>query len=263
MKGIEMTEQQNPFNVAGKVALVTGGGQGIGREVVRTLAGAGADIAIADLNMVTASEAAAEVKGMGRRAMAVKVNVADPADVEAMTAAVIAELGRVDILVNNAGICINKPVLEMSPDEWLRLMGINLNGVFWCSRAVGRHMVERGSGAIVNIGSMSGSIVNWPQPQAAYNASKAGVIHLTKSLASEWAKSGVRVNSVSPGYIGTEMTKLGMTTPGWGEVWMAMTPMGRLGEPIDVARAVLYLASDAAAYATGTDLIVDGGYTVW
>src|SRR5664280_2402918 len=114
MKGIEMTEQQNPFNVAGKVALVTGGGQGIGREVVRTLAGAGADIAIADLNMVTASEAAAEVKGMGRRAMAVKVNVADPADVEAMTAAVIAELGRVDILVNNAGICINKPVLEMS-----------------------------------------------------------------------------------------------------------------------------------------------------
>jgi NAD(P)-dependent dehydrogenase (short-subunit alcohol dehydrogenase family) len=115
----------------------------------------------------------------------------------------------------------------------------------------------------VNIASMSGSIVNWPQPQAAYNASKAGVIHLTKSLASEWAEHGVRVNCVSPGYIGTEMTKLGMTTPGWGEIWLAMSPMRRLGEPVDVARAVLYLASDAAAFATGTDLIVDGGYTIW
>jgi NAD(P)-dependent dehydrogenase (short-subunit alcohol dehydrogenase family) len=114
----------------------------------------------------------------------------------------------------------------MSPDEWLRLMSINLNGVFWCSRCSGRHMVERGSGVIVNIASMSGPVVNWPQPQAAYNVSKAGVIHLTKSLASEWAASGVRVNSVSPGYIGTEMTKLGMATPGWGEPWLARTPHG-------------------------------------
>ena len=163
----------------------------------------------------------------------------------------------------NAGICINKLALEMTPDEWLRLMGINLNGVFWSSCAVGRHMVAPAPGAIVNIGSMSGSIVNWPQPQAAYNASKAAVIHLTKSLASEWASHGVRVNSVSPGYIGTEMTKVNMATPGTGETWLKMTPMRRVGEPVDVARAVLYLASDAAAFATGTDLIVDGGYTIW
>jgi NAD(P)-dependent dehydrogenase (short-subunit alcohol dehydrogenase family) len=257
-----MTEQQ-PFSLTDRVAIVTGGGQGIGREIVRVLAGAGADIAIADINKTLADEAAAEVKGMGRRAVAVRVDVADPADADSMAEAVIGSLGRIDILVNNAGICINKSVLEMTPDEWLRLMGINLNGVFYCSRAVGRHMVQRGKGAIVNIASMSGSVVNWPQPQAAYNSSKAGVIHLTKSLASEWAASGIRVNSVSPGYIGTEMTKLGMATPGWGETWLERSPMGRLGEPVDVARAVLYLASDAAAFATGTDLIVDGGYSIW
>jgi NAD(P)-dependent dehydrogenase (short-subunit alcohol dehydrogenase family) len=259
-----VTQQRvDPFSLADRVALVTGGGQGIGREIVRTLASAGADIAIADLNDATAAEAVAEVRALGRRATAVNVDVSDVAAVEAMTETVLGALGRIDILVNNAGICINKPALEMSPDEWLRIMAINLNRVYWCSRAVGRHMVQRGKGAIVNVASMSGSIVNWPQPQAAYNASKAGVIHLTKSLASEWAASGLRVNSVSPGYIGTEMTKLGMATPGWGETWLAMSPMRRLGEPIDVARAVLFLASDASAFATGTDLIVDGGYTVW
>jgi NAD(P)-dependent dehydrogenase (short-subunit alcohol dehydrogenase family) len=257
------TDWETPFRLAGRIALVTGGGQGIGREIARTLAAAGADIAIADINVETAGEAAREVEATGRRAFVIRTDVADPTSVESAVEAVVDHLGPIDVLVNNAGICINKPALELSPDEWLRLMGINLNGVFWMSRAVGRQMVARGHGAIVNIASMSGSIVNWPQPQAAYNASKAAVIHLTKSLASEWAMSGVRVNSVSPGYIGTEMTKLGMATPGWGETWLAMSPMRRLGEPVDVARAVLYLASDAAAFATGTDLIVDGGYTIW
>jgi NAD(P)-dependent dehydrogenase (short-subunit alcohol dehydrogenase family) len=124
-------------------------------------------------------------------------------------------------------------------------------------------MLERGSGSMVNVASISGSIVNWPQPQVAYNASKAGVIQLTRSLASEWAASGVRVNCVSPGYIRTEMTQQGLRmNPDWGRTWLEMTPMGRLGEPGDVANAVWYLASDAAAFATGTDLIVDGGYTV-
>jgi NAD(P)-dependent dehydrogenase (short-subunit alcohol dehydrogenase family) len=263
MEAAPMTDLGQQFSVVDRVAVVTGGGQGIGREIVRVLAAGGAHVAIADLNPATAADAAREVEAMGRRGLAVTTDVADNASVEAMTSAVLAAFGRVDILVNDAGICINKPALETSPEEWLRIIGINLNGVYWCSRAVGRHMVERRSGVIVNIASMSGSIVNWPQPQAGYNASKAGVIHLTKSLASEWAEAGVRVNSVSPGYIGTEMTKLGMSTPGWGETWLAMSPMKRLGEPVDVANAVLYLASDAAAFATGTNLIVDGGYTVW
>ncbi len=252
-----------PFSLSDRVALVTGGGQGIGREIARTLAAAGADVAIAEINTATAAEAALEIEGLERRALAVRVDVADPESVESMTQSVIGAMGRIDVLINNAGICINKTALEMSNDEWRRVVDIDLNGVYWCSRAVGRHMVQRGRGAIVNIASMSGSIVNWPQPQAAYNASKAGVIHLTKSLASEWAAHGVRVNSVSPGYIGTEMTRRGMATPGWGEAWLAMSPMGRLGEPADVARAVLYLASDAAGFATGTNLVVDGGYTIW
>jgi NAD(P)-dependent dehydrogenase (short-subunit alcohol dehydrogenase family) len=263
MDPLMKTEWETPFRLTGRVALVTGGGQGIGREIVRTLAAAGADVAVADLNPETAGQAADEIEATGRRALAVRTDVADAASVEAAVAAVTDRLGPIDVLVNNAGICINKPALDLSDDDWLRLRGINLTGVFWMSRAVGRGMVVRGRGVIVNIASMSGSIVNWPQPQAAYNASKAGVIHLTRSLASEWASSGVRVNSVSPGYIGTEMTKLGMATPGWGETWLAMSPMRRLGEPIDVARAVLFLASDAAAFATGTDLVVDGGYTIW
>lgn len=258
-----MAEWDVAFKVTDRVAIVTGGGSGIGREIVRTLAAAGADVAIADSNEKTAADVAREVEGTGRRALSVRTDVADYASVEEVTDTALQAFGRIDILVNNAGICVNKPAEEMTPEEWLRVMGVNLNGVYWCSRSVGKHMLERGSGVIVNIASMSGSIVNWPQPQAAYNASKAGVIHLTKSLASEWAARGIRVNSVSPGYIGTEMTKLGMSTPGWGETWLAMSPMGRLGESIDVALAVLYLASDAAAFATGANLIVDGGYTVW
>jgi len=251
------------FDLTDRVAIVTGGGRGIGREIVRTLARAGAHLAIADIDAATAAEAAAEVEGAGRRGLAVQTDVANRDSAEAMAAAVEKAFGRIDILVNDAGICVNKSVLEGTPEDWLRVIDINLNGTFWCSRAVGARMVARGSGAIVNIASMSGSIVNWPQPQAAYNASKAAVIHLTRSLASEWAASGVRVNSVSPGYIGTEMTKLGMRTPGWGETWMAMSPMKRMGTPEDVAHAVWYLASDAARFATGTDLIVDGGYTIW
>ncbi|MBZ0289704.1 MAG: SDR family oxidoreductase, partial [Anaerolineae bacterium] len=167
------------------------------------------------------------------------------------------------ILVNNAGIAQHIPAEETTDDIWLNMMNVNLNGTFWGCRAVGRHMLERGSGAIVNIASMSGSIVNKPQPQAAYNVSKAGVIMLTKSLAAEWAGRGVRVNSVSPGYIGTEMTKVAFQNKAMADVWMEMTPMRQMGEPGDVAHAVWYLASDAARFATGTDLIVDGGYTAW
>jgi NAD(P)-dependent dehydrogenase (short-subunit alcohol dehydrogenase family) len=142
-------------------------------------------------------------------------------------------------------------------------MSVNLDGVFWCCRALGRAMLEQGSGAIVNIASMSGVVSNHPQPQAAYNASKAGVITLTKSLAGEWASRGVRVNAVSPGYIRTPLTEQGMAMPEWADVWLASTPMGRLAEPEEIAPAVVYLASDASSYATGTNLVIDGGYTSW
>ena len=257
---------QNIFDLTGRVALVTGGGRGIGREIAGTLAEAGASIVIAELDPASGSQAAAEIHATqqnGARTLAVPMDVRDPDSVDGGVRQAIETFGQIDILVANAGICVNTPAEMMSNEDWLNVINIDLNGVFWACRAVGRHMLERKSGAIVNIASMSGSIVNRPQPQAAYNASKAAVIHLTRSLATEWADRGVRVNSISPGYIGTEMTKRGMSNPDWAKTWLDMTPMGRLGTPKEIAYGVLYLVSDAASFVTGTDLIADGGYTAW
>lgn len=253
----------NPFDLSGKVALVTGAGGGIGSSIAVTLANAGADIAVADSNAANAERTAFDVKATGRRAAALSVDVRDPDSVTAMTDEAVEQLGEIDILVNGAGIAFNKPSEDLTPEEWLRVIDVNLNGVFWCSQAIGRRMLARQSGSIVNIASMSGVIANKPQPQSHYNTSKAGVIMLTQSLAAEWADRGVRVNAVSPGYIGTEMTKLGMNTPEWKKTWLEMTPMARVGEPVEIANAVWYLASEAASFATGSNLIVDGGYTAW
>ncbi|CAN5763122.1 SDR family NAD(P)-dependent oxidoreductase [soil metagenome] len=253
----------NAFDLTGRTALVTGAGRGIGLEIARTLAGAGADIVVAEYDAGLGEDTATELKDKSHSAFFVQVDVRDPQSVRAMTEQVYSRVEAVDILVNNAGIARNTPAEDTSDDEWLEVMNVNLNGVFWCCREVGQKMLERAQGAIVNIASMSGMIVNKPQPQAAYNASKAGVILLTKSLAAEWAGRGLRVNSVSPGYIGTEMTKLGMENEAWKKEWLELTPLGRVGEPTDVAHAVWYLASDAAKFATGTNLVVDGGYTSW
>ena len=252
------------FDLTDRVAIVTGGGRGIGHEIALTLAQAGAHVAIAELNADAADAAAQEIAELGRQSLAVPTDVRDHASVENMVSRVLEHFGKIDILVNNAGIALNVPSETATVEEWNRILGVNLFGPIWCCTAVGRHMLERGSGSIVNIASMSGSIVNKPQPQAGYNISKAGVIMLTKSLAAEWATRGVRVNSVSPGYIGTELLNKGLKEfPDWGKIWLEMTPQGHLGTPSDVAHAVWYLASDAAAYATGTDLIIDGGYSLW
>lgn len=256
-------DKRNPFDLQGKVALVTGGGRGIGREIAITLAGAGADVAIAELIEENGRSAADEIQGEGRKASFHEIDVRNSQSVDSAVQEALDEHGRIDILVNNAGVAFNTPAESTSDEEWLEVMNVNLNGVFWCCRAIGRHMLERASGAIVNVASMSGVIANAPQPQAHYNTSKAGVIMLTKSLAGEWAERGVRVNAVSPGYVGTEMTQRGMTNTEWYRVWLEMTPMKRVGKPSEIAHAVWYLASDAATYATGTNLIVDGGYTSW
>ncbi len=247
----------NRFELTGKHALVTGAGRGIGLEIARTLQGAGATVTVAEF-LEDAGRAAADELG----GKFVQVDVRDPGSAEQMMVQAEA-VAPVDILVNNAGIAVNVAAEDASDDDWLNVMNVNLNGVFWCCRAAAKRMLARQAGAIVNIASMSGVIANKPQPQAAYNTSKAGVIMLTKSLAAEWAERGVRVNAVSPGYIGTEMTKQGMSNEDWHRQWLEMTPMGRVGEPTDIAHAVLYLASDAARFATGTNLIVDGGYTAW
>jgi NAD(P)-dependent dehydrogenase (short-subunit alcohol dehydrogenase family) len=255
---------KNPFDLTGRVALVTGAGQGIGREIARVLANAGADIIVAEFNAKTGKDAVKEIKSLGRNSFFLEVNVSDSKSVAAMTETAYKKAKKIDILVNNAGVSGNFPAEETTDKEWNRVMGINLDGVFYCARDIGKRMLERGSGSIVNIASMSGHIVNDPQPQAPYNISKAAVIMLTKSLGAEWAKRGVRVNCVSPGYIGTDLVKGVLDlNPAWKERWTSMTPIGHLGEPNDVANAVWYLASDASKFATGTDLIVDGGYTSW
>jgi NAD(P)-dependent dehydrogenase (short-subunit alcohol dehydrogenase family) len=246
------------FSLQDRVAVVTGGGQSLGLAISRALHGAGAEMVIAEVNDETGPEAAEELEGTF-----VHTDVTDPASVRGMVETVIEEHGRIDVLVNNAGIVHNIPSEEVPDEEWLAVISVNLNGVFWCCREVGKAMLERGSGSIVNIASMSGIVSNHPQPQAAYNASKAGVITLTKSLAGEWASRGVRVNSISPGYIRTPLTELGMSKTEWADVWLSSTPLGRLAEPQEIAPAVLYLASDAASFATGTNLVIDGGYTSW
>ncbi|HYH93826.1 MAG TPA: glucose 1-dehydrogenase [Candidatus Saccharimonadales bacterium] len=242
----------------GRVAVVTGGGQGIGLEIARALAAAGATLVIADRNEETGPAAAAEVGGTF-----VEIDVRDSDSVRRAVDAIVGRHGRIDILVNNAGIVRNTPAEETGDDEWRDILSVNCDGVFWCCREVGKVMLAAGGGSIVNIASMSGLVVNRPQPQAAYNVSKAAVIMLTKSLAAEWGARGVRVNAVAPGYVATELTLRGMETPGWEEAWLAGTPMGRVAQPSEIAPAVLYLASDAASFVTGSVLVIDGGYTAW
>lgn len=252
------------FELGNRHAVVTGAAQGIGWEIASTLAGAGATVALLDVRGDQVKEAARKLRDRdGGEHAAFEVDVRDSGAVGEAASEILRRFGKVDVLVNNAGIVRNTPALEIEDDEWKSILDVNLNGVFYCSREFGRSMVRAGRGSIVNIASMSGLVVNKPQPQSHYNSSKAAVIMLTKSLAAEWAGSNVRVNSVSPGYIGTELTQLGLSNEVWRRTWFEMTPLGRVGEPHDVATAVQYLASDAARYVTGSNVVVDGGYTAW
>ena len=248
------------FSLKNKVALVTGGNQGIGKVVSKYLADAGADIVIVDLNDATAV-AAAIAEEFGVRAAAYVCDVTDQAGIEAVVAEAAAKMGTLDILFNNAGIAFHKAALDLQPGEWEKIINVNLNGVFYVAKAFANYLVANGKGgSIINTASMSGTIVNIPQEQASYNASKAAVVHLTKSLAVEWAPKGIRVNCISPGYIATEM--LQFMRQDWKEFWASMIPFKRLGKPEELAGAVIYLASDASTYTSGSEMIIDGCFTI-
>ncbi|EOS78397.1 hypothetical protein C817_03649 [Dorea sp. 5-2] len=246
----------------GKAIYVTGGASGIGKSVATALAEAGADVAIVDVNLEGAEAVAKEIaEATGSKTIAIRCDVTDQDDVEAMVAKVVDTYGKLDACFNNAGICLNVPAEEMTYEQWNKVININLNGVFLCATAAGRVMLKQGYGSIINTASMSGHIVNVPQPQCAYNASKAGVSMLTKSLAIEWAKKGVRVNCISPGYIGTDLTLNSEALKPLIEKWNAMAPMGRLGRPEELQSIVVYLAGDTSSFTTGSDIIVDGAFT--
>jgi sorbose reductase len=241
----------------GKTALVTGAGRGLGRAFALGMAREGADVAVTDIDAETVEETAAEVRGLGRKAIAIRADAASAADASAMVGEVLAAWGKLDVAVNNAGISLPiKEALSITEEEWDRQMDLNLRGTFFCAQAEARAMIPRRSGRIVNIASICGSIV-WPEPQAVYSSSKAGLIHLTRCLAAEWAPHGIRVNCVSPG-----VTRTPELFPAVIPVFLRRAPAGRVAETDDMVGAVLYLASAAADFLVGHNLVVDGGYTI-
>lgn len=246
------------FNLAGKRALVTGASSGIGKEVARAYLQAGAEVAIAARHSEVLEEVAKELAAAGGRVLPVSCDVTLPDQVDGMLDRVTAELGGIDIAVCNAGIVAVTPMLEMSPEEFQRIQDTNVTGVFLTAQAAARAMVRQGQGGvIINTASMSGHIINIPQQVGHYCASKAAVIHLTKAMAVEFAPHKIRVNSVSPGYI---LTELVMPMAELHALWEPKIPMGRLGQPEELTGLYLYLASEASSYMTGSDVVIDGGY---
>jgi len=249
------------FWLGGKVAVVTGGSRGLGAAFARALAEAGADVAITARDPERSRHAVAELRDLGVRAMATDTDVTDSGQVTAMVARVTDELGPIDVLVNNAGISEGGAALDVTDEAWRKVLDVNLDGVWRCSRQVGAQMVARRTGSIVNVGSMSGMIVNRPRWQPAYLAAKAAVHQLTKALAAEWAPYGVRVNALAPGYFLTEQSPVDQ--PEYQPWCVDPAPMRRYGLPHELGPAAVFLASDASSFMTGSVVVIDGGYTLF
>ena len=252
----------DPFRLDGRTALVTGANRGLGRAFATALARAGADIVVNGRSAERNEEAAAAIaEETGRRTTVLTGDVTDQADATRIAEEALAAHGRIDVLVNNAGICFHRPALEVPDEEFEQVFDVNVTGLWRLTKALAPQMIEAGGGSIVNVGSISALIVNRPQWQPAYNASKAAVHQLTRSLAAEWAPHGVRVNAIAPGYVKTEMAPV--DEPRFRQHWIEDAPMQRYATPEEIAPSVVYLASDAASFTTGSVLVVDGGYTVF
>ncbi len=249
------------FDLTGSVAVITGAGSGLGKAIAKALAQHGADVAVTELPGKTAlaEETVGELLALGRRAQAIPLDVTDLVSIDALVPAVVGSLGRLDILVNNAGLNIQREALEVTEEDWDRVLDVNLKGLFFCSQAAGRHMIEHGGGRIVNIASQMGLVGYWRR--AAYCSSKAGVVNLTRVLAIEWAKYGINVNAIAPTFVLTPLTAPMFEDADFKADVLARIPLGRLADPDDVANAAVYLASPAAKMVTGQTLAVDGGWT--
>lgn len=251
---------QDLFRLDGKVALVTGGTRGIGLGIVEAFAEAGAHVIVS--SKVPKPEVIARLKAAGHKIDYIQADMQDPEAPAKLVADATALTGRLDILVNNAGVAQHGATHSFTEANYRRLMDINVDAVFRACQAALGPMRAQKSGVILNIGSISGYISNIPQPQAAYNASKAAVHMLTKSIASDYAAEGIRANAIAPGYIDTDMTAGGFANPEWSPIWRGMTPMPKVGTPVDIGAAALYLCSEASSYVTGEVLVIDGGYTI-
>lgn len=248
------------FSLKGKNALVTGGGAGLGRIFSLALARAGANLAVVDMNEESLKSTAAEIKALGSDALPLVANVTLPEQVADMSKIAVEHFGKIDILVNNAGINKTAPAEVFKVEDWQLVIGVNLTGVFLCSQAVGKYMIQRKYGKIINISSMHGIVASSLHDAVAYNSAKAGVINLTKSLAVEWAKYNINVNTIAPGMIETALTRQRVEDPEYRKKVFEKTPIARLGQPDDLIGALIYLASPASDWVTGAAIVVDGGY---
>jgi len=257
-----MTHLESLFGLKDKVAIITGGARGIGKCAAENMASVGADIVIFDILEDLASQTAKKIAAKYQvRAVSYYCDVTDPAQVKEKIAEAAEKMGTLDLLLNNAGIVIQTPAEDVTPDDWRKVVDVNLNGIFYMAQAFGKWLITNGKkGAIVNTASMSATIVNIPQPQASYNATKAAVKHLTKSLAVEWVNKGIRVNCISPGYIWTDLTAA--VREDYRNSWTAQIPCHRMGTPQELVGAIIYLFSESASYTTGCDVVIDGCFTV-
>lgn len=249
------------FSLRGKVAVVTGGNRGIGKAIATGFAEAGAAVAVVARDEEKSAETVKELQGIGVSAIAIKADVAKRAELEAMVSTTTDALGPIDVLVNNAGIGFHADALTLDDSDWRRAFDTNLDAVWMASQIVGRQMTARRTGSIINIGSISGFIVNRPQWHSPYGITKAAVHHLTKSLAAEWASKGVRVNAIAPGYVRTEIASAEYED--YRHYWRDEVPMERYATPEEIAPTALLLASDAGSFITGSVFVIDGGYTLW